>query len=148
MLREGEGDGGAIGTINFLNDMKRLMTIAMLLLGLSMVFCSCNKEKTGKTSSLIGTWDEIAYYDLFDDGTREDGEATGYIVFTETKMTIFDENDWMNEIPMNYTYSNGVINIMGMDAWQVLSLSKGIMEIRMTARNLDDSYTHMTFKKR
>lgn len=128
--------------------MKRLMKIAMLLLGMSMLFSSCSDDVFGTNTALIGTWDNIECYHLFNDGTKEIIEPSGYLVFTDTKMTIYDENDVMDGIPTKYTYSDGMINVMGMDIWQVLYISKGLLKAKVTGSNWDGSHTYVTYKKR
>lgn len=97
--------------------MKCFSSVAMLLMGLSIMVSSCNKEDMGgsenaNNNNLIGTWD------LVDIQYSTPNTTTGYReywVFSKETVTIYDyEND--NEIdefgPYNYKVEDSSLKLL------------------------------------
>lgn len=93
--------------------MKRIMFAIMLILGMSLVFASC--EKTTENDKLIGTWDFV-------------DEPGDYVVITDSTFTFFySEGGGDNGVPYKYSYEHPHIYISGVNLWDVVSISTSEM---------------------
>lgn len=128
--------------------MKRFIYALLLVLSVGL-FSSCNKEGGTGSSSLIGTWDLVEEgIELNGSYIKSSSTSSAYWVFTETTFTIHSSEDLMNNIPIEYKYSNGNITVSGMPLYKVMSLSKTELKVKINALSSDGAYPVLTFKKR
>ncbi len=102
----------------------------------------------GSTLSLVGTWDAVSsrFYD--NKGWEETEDETGYWVFTDTKVTAYDEEDLLNGKSYPYTFDGKklVINVQGYYAtWEMVKFSGNTMVLKT---EIIGAYQETTFKKR
>ena len=117
----------------------------MMVAALSFTACGGDDESSETSSALVGTWDAVSsrFYD--DDGWEEFEEESGYWVFTNDKVTIYDEEDLFNGKTLKYSFDGSCLNISGMPVWTVITLTNSKMVLKAP---IIDGYQELTLRKR
>ena len=103
----------------------------------TLTLVGCEKEEA-TTSALIGTWDKVK---IEIDGESRPFDDPTTLKFTAKTVTIYDDEDNFNGVPIEYEYKDGRIWIMGAGLWKVISLNSSTLKL------LIDGAT-VTFRKR
>lgn len=131
---------------------KYLSFIAFTMMAvfcLTLVSCSDDDDENNNSSSgLVGTWDVVNttyYYDGLGSDT-EDGNGA-YWVFTESKLTVHDPEDLMNDKSVDYTYDNDSkeLKVSGFPIYKVTELTSTTLIMRA---EVIGGYQITKFKKR
>lgn len=95
----------------------------------SVAFVGCGGDDSdgpSSSSALVGTWDLIT---LEVDGESIPLYSDCTVKFTETTMTIYDEMDLFDGVPVEYEYKGNTIWIAGIGLWKVLSLTDTLLKV-------------------
>ena len=131
--------------------MKRiystLMMLAMMVAALSFTACGGDDDDEGaeNTSALVGTWDAVSsrFYD--DDGWEETEAESGYWVFTDKTVTVYDEDDLFDGKTVKYKFDGNKLTISGMPIWTVITLNGSVMVLKA---DIIGGYQETTFRRR
>lgn len=102
-----------------------------------IVLVGCEKDES-TTSALIGTWDLVK---IEIDGESGPIYSSSSLKFTTKTVTIYDEDDVFNAVPIEYEYKDGTIWIMGAGVWKVISLNSSTLILLIDGETL-------TYRKR
>ena len=118
--------------------MKKVLYFAMLVLGMSIMLCSCEKEG-GNSNALIGEW-TFSKMDVFADnnllGTINTISAFSYstekddIYYFPTPSLVFNENGTLSSMGISlgtYKYNNGTIEVSSYNLFENSSDSHSIV---------------------
>lgn len=107
--------------------MKKLLLCFMALAMVAFVGCGGDdSDGPSSSSALVGTWDLIT---LEVDGESIPLYSDCTVKFTESTMTIYDEMDLFNGVPVEYEYKGNTIWIAGIGLWKVLSLTDTLLKV-------------------
>ncbi len=124
--------------------MKNAMYAVMLLIGMSIMVCSCQKDNEnggGGNSKLVGTWDWIST--VYDDGDEPDDNVGDYIVITDNTITYYYSNPSGkvdNGKPYQYTYDAPHLFIGGANFIDIKSVSSDTMVLYYTYDEATKTY--------
>lgn len=90
-----------------------------------LTLVGCEKDES-TASALIGTWD-LAKIEI--DGESYPIYSSSSLKFTAKTVTIYDEDDVFNAVPIEYEYKDGMIWIMGAGVWKVISLNSSTLKL-------------------
>lgn len=100
--------------------MKHFLYAVALLLGMSALFVSCNKNNGGSSSGIVGTWKVVhsdSEYDGFDVGQIYTIEEGGIILFDGSPYTLY-----------HYDASTQTLKMGASVTFKVLSITSKSME--------------------
>lgn len=118
--------------------MKKIIYVLMLVLGMSVLLYSCEKEGGNGSSKLIGTWDCIStVYEYVDAETETEGNVGDYVVITDKTLTFYYGDSgtiWYdNGVPYEYSFDGSTLFLSGVGKWTVKSLTNDSMVWEDTA---------------
>ena len=129
--------------------MKRFLISIALLLGISALFISCNKDGGNSSSSIVGTWGMVKEECFEKDGTLfeviyYDGNKDK-LVFKESSLVIYLDNE--PKYTLAYQYDSSTKKLMwGPNAGTVQKLTA--KELVLKSINGVDRYSIMYLEKK
>lgn len=106
--------------------MKRIIYAMAFLLGMSVLFISCNKDNSSAYSKLIiGTW-QVVTYDSYHDGSLVSSEPGDGITFTFTADGKYFSSD--PNLKGDYSISGNKLRVANMEA-TILKMSYDVMQL-------------------
>lgn len=133
--------------------MKRTKSFVFAVLCAAFALTSCEKEPT--SDNLIGTWEwtSSTTYDKDGNTTTEEASENNWqrITFTESKMTITNDELPNGLIPQTYTIVNDTIKTTaGAITYKIEKLTSRFLKLKLNKWDIldDGSYTIDNYKRK